>query len=165
MAKTEPSVNRNSQCGKGALSARERGEPLSSMFDDPDTVLSSAITRAFAEPAVHRLRVSEQYAERVVDADSPKHLIHGVFSAGPADHSPKGASRGSQFSGTTRVASASAEFWIGKAEVDVLTPLPAKGDTLTLTSRAGAPVYAISLVQHTDMGDLTLILVREDPPP
>lgn len=134
------------------------------MFDDHETVISSAITRAFAEPAVHRPRVSAQYVERGGDPDRPQHLIHGVFSAGPADDQLKGTSRGAQFSGTTRVASASAEFWIGKAEVDVLTALPSKGDTLTLTSRAGSPVYAVSVVQHTDMGDLTLILVREDQP-
>ena len=127
--------------------------------------LSDAIRQAVAEPAVHRPRVSEQYAERVVDADRPQHLIQGVFSAGPADDPLRGSARGSQFSGTTRAASLSAEFWIARAEVDALTELPTKGDSITLTSRAGSPVYAVSLVQHTDMGDLTLILVREDEPP
>jgi hypothetical protein len=63
------------------------------------------------------------------------------------------------------VASASAEFWLARAQVDGLTALPAKGDTITLTNRAGSPVYAISVIHHTDMGDLTLILVREDPIP
>lgn len=133
-------------------------------FLDLDAVLSGAIREAFAEPAVHRPRVSEQYAEGRIDPDRPQHLIHGVFSAGPADGPLKGAARGSQFSGTTRVASLSAEFWIARAEVDALTDLPAKGDTITLTGRVGSPVYAVSLVQHTDMGDLTLILVREDQP-
>jgi hypothetical protein len=88
-----------------------------------------------------------------------------VFSAGPADDPLKGAARGAQFSGTTRAASLSAEFWIARAEADALTALPTKGDTITLTSRAASPVYAVSLLQHTDMGDLTLILVREDDPP
>ena len=134
------------------------------MFDDLDAVVSDAIRSAFAEVAVHRPRASVQYAERVADADRPHRLIHGVFSAGPADDPLRGAARGSQFSGTTRVASLSAEFWIARAEVDALTDLPAKGDTIMLTSRAGSPVYAVSVVQHTDMGDMTLILVREDPP-
>lgn len=134
------------------------------MFDDLDAALSGAIKGAFAEAAVHRPRVSAQYVERAADPDRPQHLIHGVFSAGPADDQLKGTARGSEFSGTTRVASANAEFWIAKAEVDALTALPAKGDTVTLTSRAGCPVYAVSNVQHTDMGDLNLILVREDQP-
>jgi hypothetical protein len=56
----------------------------------------------------------------------------------------------------------SAEFWLPKAQVDALAALPTKGDKLSLSNRAGAPVYAISAVQHTDMGDITLILVRED---
>ena len=67
-------------------------------------------------------------------------------------------------SGTTKLASTAAEFWIAKAQVDALTALPAKGDTITLTSRAASPTYAVSSVQHTDMGDLNLILVWEDLP-
>ena len=134
-------------------------------FDDLDATLSDAIIGAFAEVAILRPRVSAQYAARAVDQDRPQHLIHGVFSAGPADDRLKGIARGSEFSGTTRVASASAEFWIAKAQVAALTALPAKGDMITFTSRAGSPVYAISAVHHTDMGDLNLILVREDDVP
>ena len=137
---------------------------MASMFDDLDAALSDAIGGAFAEAATHRPRVSAQYTERAVDPERPQHLIHGVFSAGPADDGLKGIARGSEFSGTTRVASASAEFWIAKAEVDALTALPAKGDTIRLTSRAASPTYAVSSVQHTDMGDLNLILVWEDLP-
>ena len=137
---------------------------MASMFDDLDAALSGAIKGTFAEVAVHRPRVSAQYAERAADPDQPQHLIYGVFSAGPADDGLKGIARGSEFSGTTRVASASAEFWIAKAEVDALTALPAKGDTIRLTSRAASPTYAVSSVQHTDMGDLNLILVWEDLP-
>ena|GEM_PF-697134 len=138
---------------------------MASMFDDLDAALSDAIGGAFAEAATHRPRVSAQYTERAVDPERPQHLIHGVFSAGPADDGLKGIARGSEFSGTTRVASASAEFWIAKAQVDALTALPAKGDAITLISRVGSPVYAIGAVHHTDMGDLTLILVREDDVP
>ena len=137
---------------------------MASMFDDLDASISGVIKDAFAEVAVHRPRVSVQYVARAADPDRPQHLIYGVFSAGPADDQLKGASRGSEFSGTTRVASASAEFWIAKAQVAALTALPAKGDTITLTSRAASPTYAVSSVQHTDMGDLNLILVWEDLP-
>ena len=137
---------------------------MASMFDDLDAALSDAIGGAFAEAAIHRPRVSAQYTERAVDPERPQHFIHGLFSAGPADDGLKGIARGSEFSGTTRVASASAEFWIAKAQVAALTALPAKGDTITLTSRAASPTYAVSSVQHTDMGDLNLILVWEDLP-
>jgi hypothetical protein len=137
---------------------------MTSLFDDLDAVLSDAIGGAFAEAATHRPRVSAQYVERAADPDRPQHLIYGVFSAGPADDHLKGASRGSEFSGATRVASASSEFWIARAQVDALSAIPAKGDTITLTSRAASPTYAVSSVQHTDMGDLNLILVWEDLP-
>lgn len=134
------------------------------MFDDLDAALSGAIKNAFAEVVVHRPRVSTQYVERADDPAKPAQNIMGVFSAGPADDQLRGQARGSEFVGTTRAASMSAEFWIAKAEVDALTALPAKGDKITLTSRAGSPVYAISQVEPSDMGDLNLILVREDQP-
>ena len=137
---------------------------MASMFDDLDAALSGAIQDAFAEAAVHRPRVSSQYVERATDPDRPQDLIYGVFSAGPADDQLKGNARGAEFSGTTRLSSTSAEFWIAKAEVDALSALPAKGDTLTFTSQAGSPVYTVSIVQHTAMGDLNLILVWEDQP-
>lgn len=135
------------------------------MFDDLDAALSGAIKGAFAEVAVLLPRVSTLYAERVANPAREGQTTYGVFSAGPADDQLRGSARGSEFSGTTRVASMSAEFWIAKAEVDALDALPARGDTVTLTARSGSPVYAISAVQHTDMGDLNLILVREDQPP
>mgnify|MGYP002737501796 CR=1 FL=1 len=134
------------------------------MFDDLDAALAGAIKGAFAEVAVLRPRVSTQYVERTTDPDRAQNLVYGVFSAGPAVDQLRGQARGSDFSGTTRVASTSAEFWIAKAEVDALAALPAKGDTITLTARPGCPVYAVAQVQHTDMGDINLILVWEDMP-
>jgi hypothetical protein len=135
------------------------------MFDDLDAALSGAIKGAFAEVAVLLPRVSTLYAERVANPAREGQTTYGVFSAGPADDQLRGNARGSEFSGTSRLATTSAEFWIAKAEVEALDALPARGDTITLTARSGSPVYAISAVQHTDMGDLNLILVREDQPP
>lgn len=135
---------------------------MTSIFDALDAAVSTAIKTTFSEVAVLRPRVSVQYVERAVDADRPQTIIHGVFSSGPADHDLRGQSTGPQFGGSTRLASASAEFWIAKAEVDALAALPVKGDTITLTARAGCPVYAIARVQPTDLGDLNLILVSED---
>lgn len=138
---------------------------MASMFDDLDAALSGAIKGAFAEVAVLLPRVSTLYAERVVNPAREGQTTYGVFSAGPADDQLRGAARGSEFSGASRVASTSAEFWIAKAEVDALDALPARGDAITLTARPRNSVYAIVGVQHTDMGDLNLILVREDQPP
>jgi len=136
-----------------------------SIFDDLDALTSAAVKDVFAEPAHLRPRRSTQYAERAVDPDRAEVTVHGVFSAGPVKDDLRGQARGGQMSGTTKLGSTAAEFWIAKAQVAALTALPANGDTVTLTSREGSPVYAISAVHHTDMGDLTLILVREDPVP
>ncbi len=132
------------------------------MFDALDAAMTGAIKTAFAEVAVLRPRVSAQYVERAADPDRPTNTVSGVFSAGPSDERLQGTTRGSEFKGPTHIAAASAEFWIAKAEVDALPALPAKGDLLTLTGRPDSPTYAITRVQPTDMGDLNLILVRED---
>lgn len=137
---------------------------MASMFDDLEAALSGAISGAFAEAAVIRPRVSTQYVERADDPNRPSATITGIYSAGPADDQLKGSSKGGEFVGSTRLSSETAEFWIAKAQVDLLGWMPSKGDALTLTARSGAPVFSISKVQPSDMGDLNLILVREDQP-
>lgn len=137
---------------------------MASMFDDLDAALSGAISGAFAEAAVLRPRVSAQYVERADDPNRASATITGIYSAGPAEDQLKGSARGAEFVGTSRLSSESAEFWIAKAQVTLLGWLPAKGDALTLTARPGAPVFSISKVEPTDMGDINLIIVREDQP-
>lgn len=133
------------------------------MFDDLDAALAGAIGASFGEAAVLRPRVSVQYVERTAHPTVQPMTVWGIFSAGPSEAQPiAGQVRGSEMVGATRIASMTAEFWISKGQVGELLFLPAKGDALALTSRAGSPVYAISQVQPTDLGDLNLILVRED---
>ena len=135
------------------------------LFDDLDAQVSGTIDAAFGEVAVLRPRVSAQYAERAEDPSRQVTTVTGVFSAGPSEAPLKGVSTGAAFSGGTRVVSQSAEFWLAAETVQSLVARPQKGDALTLTGRAGAPVYALSQVHPSDMGDLTLILVLEDETP
>jgi hypothetical protein len=135
------------------------------LFDDLDAQVSGTIDAAFGEVAVLRPRVSSQYAERAEDPSREVATVTGVFSAGPAEAPLKGGSAGGAFSGGTRVVSQSAAFWLSAETVQSLVDRPQKGDALTLTGRAGAPVYALSQVHSSDMGDLTLILVLEDETP
>lgn len=128
-------------------------------FEEFDAAASAVLSSVFAEPARLLPRVSSQYAVRATDPDRPEVAVTGVFSAGAAKQGLDGQAGG--FSGTTRVASTSVTFWMAKTQVEALTMAPAKGDALILTNRAGQPVYGISAMQHTDMGDITLILVRE----
>ena len=134
-------------------------------FDDLDAQVSGTIDAAFGEVAVLRPRASMPFAERAEDPSRQVATVTGVFSAGPADAPLKGSTAGAAFSGGTRVVSRSAEFWLAAQTVQSLVDRPQKGDALTLTGREGAPVYALSQVHPSDMGDLTLILVLEDETP
>jgi hypothetical protein len=135
---------------------------MATAFEAMDETLSAALSSAFAEPALLRPRVSTQYAERSLDPDRPEAMTYGIFSAGPAQEDLRGQARGGQMSGTTKLSTATAEFWIGKPQIDQLPWLAITGDTVVLTARSGQPTYAISRVATSDLGDLTLILVRED---
>lgn len=133
-----------------------------SLFNDLDAYASDAVKGVFAETALLRPRVSTQYVERRPDPDRPEAMTYGIFSAGPAQEDLRGQARGGQMSGTTKLSTAAAEFWIAKSQIDQLPWLPITGDAVVLTARSGQPIYAISKVAPSDMGDLTLILVRED---
>ena len=135
------------------------------LFDDLDAQVSGTIDAAFGEIAVLRPRVSSQYVARAEDPSRQVATVTGVFSAGPADAPLKGSTAGAAFSGGTRVVSQSAAFWLPAEQVRALAARPVKGDALTLTGRPEAPVYALSQVHPSDMGDLTLILVLEDETP
>lgn len=133
-----------------------------SLFNDLDAYASDAVKVVFAEPALLRPRVSKQYAERTADPDRPETITYGIFSAGPAQDDLRGQARGGQMSGTTKLSTAAADFWIAKPQIDQLPWLPITGDAVILTARSGQPIYAISRVTTSNLGDLTLILVQED---
>ncbi|MDP7150233.1 MAG: hypothetical protein QGI08_04145 [Paracoccaceae bacterium] len=136
-----------------------------SLFNDLDAHTSAAVKAVFAEPALLRPRMSTQYAERSADPDRPEAMAYGIFSAGPAQEDLRGQARGGQMSGTTKLSTAAAEFWIAKPQIDQLPWLPITGDAVILTARSGQPIYAISRVATSDLGDLNLMLVREDETP
>lgn len=127
-----------------------------------DETLSAALSSAFAETALLRSRVSTQYVERSPDPDRPEAMTYGIFSACSAQEDLRGQARGGQMSGTTKLSTAAAEFWIAKPQIDQLPWMPITGDAVILTARSRQPIYAISMVAPSDMGDLTLVLVRED---
>ena len=133
-----------------------------SLFNDLDAYASDAVKVVFAEPALLRPRISTQYAERSADPDRPEKMTYGIFSVGPAQEDLRGQARGGQMSGTTKLSTAAAEFWIAKPQIDQLPWLPITGDAIILTARSGQPIYAISRVVTSDLGDLNLILVQED---
>jgi hypothetical protein len=137
---------------------------MASPFAKSDAALTAATVRAFGEGAVLRPRVFCQYGEPGADQERQEQAVTGIFSAGPAESPLKGPARSGDFAGATRLATLSAEFWIGADMVASLVARPMKGDTITLIGRDGCPVYTISRVEPSDLGDLNLVLAREDQP-
>ena len=116
----------------------------------------------FGEEAILSPRRNGQYVEASPDSDRMAVAVQGVFSAVAATSDLKGQARGGEFAGTTRMVTAQSSFWIAAAQVSELGFRPARGDLLRLPGRPGEPSFAISAVHPTSMGDLNLLLVRED---
>jgi len=135
---------------------------MMSAFDELDRWAAGAALEAFGEDAILTPRRASPYAEAVADADRPAIMVRGVFSAHGAQSDLRGQTRGSEFKGTGRLVSEQSEFWIARADVEALGFRPARGDLLTLPERPEAPTFTISAVHPTNMGDLNLLLVRED---
>ncbi len=135
---------------------------MTSPFDALDALASGAAVEEFGEEAVLVPRRGGQYAEAAADADRTAMLVRGIFSAHAAPSNLRGQSRGGEFKGTTRMVSELSTFWIAAAQVAALGFRPTKGDLLRLPERPGSLAYAIAAVHPTSMGDLNLLLVRED---
>ena len=135
---------------------------MTSAFDALDALASEAAVAGFGEEAVLIPRRGNQYVEAAADADRMAVKVRGIFSALAASSDLRGQSRGGEFSGTTRVVSEQTAFWIAAAQVAELGFRPAKGDLVRLPERCGSPCYAIAAIHPTSMGDLILLLVRED---
>ena len=135
---------------------------MTSAFDDFDALASQAALAAFGEEAVLSPRRSSQYAEAAADADRMAVKVRGIFSALAAVSDLRGQSRGGEFTGTTRVVTEQTAFWIAAAQVAEIGFRPARGDQVRLPGRCGSPCFAIAAIHPTSMGDLNLLLVRED---
>lgn len=137
---------------------------MTSVFDALDAEASDVVVAAFGESAVLIPRRNSQYVEAAADVERLAVSIRGVFSGAAAGSDLKGQARGGDFRGTTRIVAEQTTFWMDAAQVAALGFRPAKGDLLRLPERLGGPSYAIVAVHSTSMGDLNLLLVREDAP-
>ncbi len=135
---------------------------MTSPFDALDSLAAGAVMEGFGEEAVLIPRRGSQYAEAAADADRMAVKVRGIFSALAAPSDLRGQGRGGEFTGTTRIVSEQSAFWIAAAQVAGIGFRPARGDLLRLPERCGSPSFAISAIHPTSMGDLNLLLVRED---
>ena len=135
---------------------------MASPFDALDAAASTATITVFGEVAVLQPRRQSQYVEAATDADRLSVSVRGIFSVAAATADLRGQARGGEFAGASRVLSEQSTFWIAAEQVAELGFRPAKGDLVRFPERTGSPSFAIAAVHPTAMGDLNLLLVRED---
>ena len=135
---------------------------MTTAFDNLDALAAEAVASAFGETAVLQPRRPSQYVEAATDADRLSVSVRGIFSVAAATADLRGQARGGEFAGASRVLSEQSTFWIAAEQVAELGFRPAKGDLVRFPERTGSPSFAIAAVHPTAMGDLNLLLVRED---
>ncbi len=124
-------------------------------------MVNEPLTASACSPAPHATE-NPQRRDRSGSPTFAAGKASGIFSALAAPSDLRGQSRGGEFTGTTRMVSEQSAFWIAAAQVANLGFRPAKGDLLRLPERCGSPSFAIAAIHPTSMGDLNLLLVRED---
>lgn len=136
---------------------------MSSPFDALDAALSGAVMSAFGETvaATLRPRTRSDFAEGD-DTSRPARQIRGVFSEAAADPALRGAARGADLSGVTRLSVQMAEFWVPASELAALPYAIRQGDRLAFSGRAGAPSFTISDRHFDEAGNVNLILATSE---
>ncbi len=136
---------------------------MTSPFDAIDAVLQGAVGAAFGEELRVTPRTASQYGGNQTDTERPIRNVLGVFSLAPAAEDISGQRVGPQLAGTTQFAHSRAEAWISAAEYLTLGYAVRKGDSVTITAASSQPVYTVTRADTSDQGDVTLILVAENP--
>lgn len=135
---------------------------MPSPFDDLHDEISGVIVDEFGETRAQlRPRINSEYKGRIADPARDIVLVYGVFTYVPADEKIGGSAQG-EYSGPTRLATSAAEFWMSAASLALLPYEIAVGDLLVMLDRPNSPAFAVSRMQPSHMGDVNLILVKEE---
>lgn len=121
----------------------------------------AAIGRVMGEGVRIEPRIGGGLAGFAADGSRPSLIVTGVFALAGQTARLQGQRQGAELQGLTSLSTADATCWLGSDTVAALGYTLRKDDAIVLTSRAGAPRYAVAWVEPTDRGDATLHLTRE----
>lgn len=101
------------------------------------------------------------YSGRQADTSRPARSVTGVLSVSSNEKPLSGAVLGHNPVGPARIAGVPAALWLSTAAVALLGYAIRKGDAVRCAGRLGTPVYTVTRVYQSDMGDITLELAAE----
>ncbi len=135
---------------------------MGSPFEVAARAADAAQEVVFGEPILVLPRVKELHGTYGADVTRVSKTVTGVFIQAPESETLEGARRGGDPRGPTQFATAEARVWLSAAAVAALGWAPRKGDAVVLTDRAASNEWAVEKAVPTDLGDVTLILSRDD---
>jgi hypothetical protein len=119
------------------------------------------ITEYFGEPVKFMPRAAIPRRGQAADVVRETVVVTGVFTL-VGDAVPlEGSRRGADGRGTTEFAVGDAKLWLSKENVAALGYRPKKGDAVLFTGRSVDDRWAVERADPSDVGDVTLHIVRE----
>lgn len=134
---------------------------MGSPFEAAMAAADAVIGATFGEPIRVTPRVKATNKPPQPDPSRAVRTVRGTFTRAPAVDRLQGVRTGTQLQGMSRVAGAETAVWLEAAQLALLGYMPAAGDLVTLTGRAGAPSYAVATAPPDDLGGVTLTLTLE----
>ena len=137
-----------------------------SLFDNLVGIADGVVTAVMSTRAELLPRLPARLALAGTDPSRPPFVVDGVFTDQPDLTALQGQRQGSgsEFKGTTVLAAATRSLWLSAAEASRPGYALRKHDAVRLLDKPGQPVFAITRVDVTDHGDVTLILTAEAQP-
>jgi len=128
-------------------------------FDDDAAQLFADMEDYAAEPVQLLPRVKELHGRYGADVARDERTVTGVFIQAPASEALEGARRGGDPRGLTQFATVETRLWLSADAVRALGWKPVRGDAVVLRDKQ----WAVQKAVPTDLGDITLILSKDDP--
>jgi hypothetical protein len=135
---------------------------MANPFEAADAAAQAASEVCFGETFEVLARLpSGDYSGRQADMSRPVRSVAGILSMASSEKPLSGAVLGHDPTGPASIAGVPTSLWLSAAAATLLGYAIRKGDAVRCTGRSGTPVYTVSRVYKSDMGDITLDLAGE----
>lgn len=134
---------------------------MASPFDAAMAAADAVQNSVFGEPVTIAPRIATPRRGQAPDTNREARTVTGVFTLVGDEVPLEGSRRGADGRGTTTFAVGDAKVWLSRESVVALGFTPRKGDAVSLPDRNTDERWAIVRPDPSDLGDITLHIVRE----
>lgn len=134
---------------------------MSNPWEEADARAQAAVDFSFGEPVRIEPQLAGEYSASQPDQSRPPATVTGNVSTAVDDTALKGAMRGGEQIGGTRVAISPTEVWLSDQAFSEVGYEIRPGDMVVLSGRYGLPRYVVVRVFEPGIGGRTLYLAGD----